>query len=87
VTKNISVHRWLLVVSKPGAQRPSLNSNGLRRVVAMLCLHSIMLHWPRKSLLICFVTMGRFKQKEREIKWAAASCQMLGRFVKKVKNR
>jgi len=40
-------------------------------------------HWPRKSPLICFVTMGRRVEKERERKRAAASCQMLERFLSK----
>ena len=41
------------------------------------------MHWPRKSPLICYVTLGRRQQKERERKRAAASCQMLERFLSK----
>ena len=41
------------------------------------------MHWPRKSPLICFVSMGRREQKERERKQAAASCQVLERFLSK----
>ncbi|PFX12621.1 Zinc finger MYM-type protein 1 [Stylophora pistillata] len=37
---------------------------------------------PRKSPLICF-TVGRREQKQRERKRAAASCQMLERFLSK----
>ena len=41
------------------------------------------MHWPRKSPLICFGFMGRREQKERERQRAAASCQMLERFLSK----
>ena len=41
------------------------------------------MHWPRKSPLIFFVTMGRREQKERERKRAAASCQILEKFLSK----
>ena len=38
--------------------------------------------------MICFVTMGRREQKERESKRGTVSCQMLERFLsKKVENR
>ena len=60
----------VLVVSEPGTQRPSLNGNGLKRVVAMLCLHSIecigLGNRRLFALLLWAVTLRRLSNYMRE---------------------